>query len=149
LRLVGHLSLPCLEANNNNNRSVLHIFITAATTLLTHTISNSSEPLAQADLKLLEPLLNILGMLARSGGNNKVGEMYQSCMDLYGKARSAVEKYNTGGGSWDPENVGCTPGQKESIDEFLQRMENIKCGYEDSLNMAYPGVLDDVEESIN
>lgn len=140
-----------IEVNKNNNRTVLHIFITAATTLLTNTISNPSDPLARADLEILQPLLNILGKLARSGRNNKVAEIYQSCLQLFGKARAAVESSNAGNSSWNPQNIGntgSTPGQKENIDQFLQRMENIQSGYEDNVSMTYPGVLNDFEESV-
>jgi hypothetical protein len=138
------LSLLPSITNSNKNRSVLHIFITAATTLLTHIISNPSNPLAQADLKLLEPLLTLLGILARGSKNEKVTEMYQSSMGLFEKATVAVQDCNAED-IWDQGNTGRESNQKETVEEFLRRMEMIKSGYGEDIDMTYPGDSDEFE----
>ncbi|KUJ09896.1 uncharacterized protein LY89DRAFT_596886, partial [Mollisia scopiformis] len=107
--------------------TALHIFITAATTLLVHTISNPSDPWVQADVELLEPFLNLLGIIARSGVNDKVQEMYQSSMVLFQQARIAVE--HSGPGANTHRHLGRgDPGARESVEDFLERMEHIKSG---------------------
>ncbi|RFU29259.1 hypothetical protein B7463_g7069, partial [Scytalidium lignicola] len=107
--------------------TALHIFITAATTLLIHTISDPSNPLVQADLKLLEPFLNLLGVVARSGVNDKVEEMYQSSMILFEQARMAIEHSDLGAKTHRHMGKG-DPGARESVEDFLERMEHIRSG---------------------
>jgi hypothetical protein len=128
------------EQNGNNSRAVLHIFVTATTTLLTHTISNPSNPLALADLKLIEPLLTLLGILAKSSKSDKVGEMYRSCVELFGRARMAVESFNLAGISWDQRRTSGQSEGRESVEDFLRRMENISSGYDMDLSSISPGV---------
>jgi hypothetical protein len=95
--------------------------------LLIHTISNPSNPLEQADLKLLQPFLNLLGVIARSGVNDKVEEMYQSSMILFEQARMAVE--HSGSAAKRLRDMGGRdPEARESVEDFLLRMEHIKSG---------------------
>jgi hypothetical protein len=112
--------------------------------LLTHIISNPSNPLAQADLKLLEPLLTLLGILARGSKNEKVTEMYQSSIGLFEKATVAVQDCNAED-IWDQGNTGRESNQKETVEEFLRRMEMIKSGYGEDIDMTYPGDSDEFE----
>jgi hypothetical protein len=121
-----HHSHYC-DQKDNCRRTALHIFITAETTLLIHTISNPSNPLVQADLRLLEPFLNLLGIVARSGVNDEVEEMYQSSMILFEQARMAVE--HSGAGAKTHRHMGKGgPGGRESVEDFLERMEHIRSG---------------------
>ncbi|TVY85216.1 Fusaridione A cluster transcription factor fsdR [Lachnellula suecica] len=112
--------------------AVLHIFVSATTILLTHTLTNPTNPLAQSDLKLIEPLLGLLGMLSKSGKNDKynVGEMYRTCVELFERTRVAVESYSLVGMSWDGCGVIEQPPEKESVEDFLRRMETISSGYD-------------------
>ncbi len=81
----------------------------------------------QEDLQLLEPFLKLLGVLARSGVNDKVEEMYQSSMVLFEQARMAVE--HSGPAARTHRHVGRgDPGARESVEDFLERMEHIKSG---------------------
>lgn len=111
----------------NSPRTSLHIFVTAATTLLVHTISNPSNSLVQGDLKLLEPFLNLLGFFARSSVNEKVGEMYQSSMNLFEQARIAIGHSDSDSKVHPPMGAG-EPGGKESVEDFLERIEQIISG---------------------
>jgi len=69
---------------------VLHIFVSATTTLLTHILSNPLHPLAQSDLQLIEPLLSLLGLLSMQGKNTEVENMYESCRNMWERARRTV-----------------------------------------------------------
>jgi hypothetical protein len=114
--------------------------------LLTHIISNPSNPLAQADLKLLEPLLTLLGILARGSKNEKVAEMYQSTMGLFEKATMGVQDCNAED-IWDHGNTARESNRKETVEEFLRRMEMIKSGYGEDVDMTYPGDSDEFERT--
>lgn len=78
------------------------------------------------DLELLEPFLNLLGIISRSGVNEKIEEMYRSSMILFEQAKTAEQsslmartQRQLGKGD---------PGAKESVEEFLARMEHIRSG---------------------
>ena len=107
--------------------------------MLIHAISNPSNPLVQADLKLLEPFLNLLGVLARSGVNEKVEEMYQSSMILFEQARIAVEHSGQGGKTHQHIGRG-DPGARESVEDFLERMELIRSGDSTEISLISRGV---------
>jgi hypothetical protein len=81
----------------------------------------------QADLKLLQPFLNLLGVVARSGVNDEVEEMYQSIMILFEQARMAVEHSNPGTKTHRHIGMG-DPAARESVEDFLERMEHIRSG---------------------
>jgi hypothetical protein len=93
----------------------------------------------QADLKLLEPFLNLLGVLARSGVNDKVEEMYQSSMILFEQARITVEHSSPGGKTHQHMGRG-DPGARESIEDFLERMELIRSGHSTEISLISRGV---------
>lgn len=104
----------------------------ATATLLTYTISNPLHPLAFADLELIKPLLTLLGILAQSTENDKVGEMYQSCSQLLQRAMMAVESFSFAGTTVGDYRTGGQSTGRESVEEFLQRMEIISSGYDAS-----------------
>jgi hypothetical protein len=107
--------------------------------LLIHAISNPTNPLVRADLKLLEPLLNLLRLLARSGVDGKVVEKYQSSMSLFEQARRAVE--HSGLGTETYQHIGTEdPTKKESLEDFLQRMEKIRSGDSAEISLTPRGV---------
>ena len=111
---------------NNCSRTALHIFITAATTLLVNSISNPSNPLVFADLKLLEPFLKLLELISRSVTDNKVKDSYQSSIMLFEQAKMAVEY--PGEAATYPPMKGGDPGARESVEDFLGRMERLISG---------------------
>ncbi|KAF4626129.1 hypothetical protein G7Y89_g12031 [Cudoniella acicularis] len=111
--------------------AVLHIFVSATTALLTHIISNPSNPIAPSDLKLVEPMLTLLCILANSSKNDEVVEMNRSCAVLFERARMAVESHGQAGMSWDQSMTSGQSRQRESVEDFLKRMEKIRSGYDD------------------
>ena len=81
----------------------------------------------QADLRLLESFLDFLGVIARSGVNEKVEEMYQSGMILFEQARIAVE--HSSPGAMTHQHIGREdPRARETVEDFLERMEHIRSG---------------------
>ncbi len=72
----------------------------------------------------------MLFTLAKSGKSDKAGEMYRSCMELFEKARMAVENYNLAAVSWDRRGPSGQSGGRESLEEFLRRIEHISSGYD-------------------
>jgi hypothetical protein len=107
--------------------------------LLIHVISNPTNPLVRADLKLLEPFLNLLRLLARSGVDGKVEEKYQSSMSLFEQARTAIE--HSGLGTKTHQHMGTEdPGTRESLKDFLQRMEKIRSGDSAEIKLISGGV---------
>lgn len=124
-----HITLLPPQQNINNSRAVLHIFVSATKTLLTHTLSNPSNPLAHADLKLIEPLLSLLRMLARSDMSDEIGPMYRSCAELFERTKMAVWEFNPVGMSWDRQGTSAGSVGRESVEDFLRRMESISSGY--------------------
>jgi len=124
--------LPVIPRRRNACiRAVLHIFVSATTTLLTHTLSNPSNPLALADLKLIEPLLSLFRMLANSGMADEAGAAYRSCAELFERAKMAVVwEFNPVGISWQRRERSGPSGGREGVEDFLRRIESISSGYE-------------------
>ena len=116
--------------HNNNRRSGLHIFVSATTILLTHTLWNPSNPFASTDLKYIEPLLDLLAVLAKSGESNNIGETYTSCLGLFERARIAVDSFGLAAPNWDRAQTAVQSGERESVEDFLRRMESISSGYD-------------------
>lgn len=123
---------PLTKPDTNYSRAVLHIFVSATTLILTHTNSHPSNPLAVADLELIEPLLRVLSVLASTGKNDEVREMNRSCMDMFRRANTAVERINQQSFSQARVATSYQSGSKESIEEFLQRIERISSGCDDN-----------------
>ena len=93
----------------------------------------------QADLKLLEPFLNLLGVVARTAVNDKIEEMYQSSIDLFEQARMAVEHCDLGAKTHRHMESG-DPGPRESVEDFLARMEHISSGDSTGVSVIYQDV---------
>ena len=73
-------------------------------TLLRNIVCDPSGPMAPSDLKLVEPLLVLLGVLIESpkGRRNKrISNMHQSCMELFEKASKAVQGISLADMDWD------------------------------------------------
>jgi hypothetical protein len=117
--------LGFFQRDVNISRAALHIFVSATKTLLTHTITYPSNPLALADLKLIEPLLSLLCVLANGGMSDTIVETYRSCAELFENARMAVESSNSADMSWKSLDTGGEPKERESVEEFLKRMDDI------------------------
>ncbi|MCJ1434806.1 hypothetical protein MMC27_004176 [Xylographa pallens] len=126
--------------------AVLHIFVTAATTLLNNIVCEPSNAMALSDLKLIEPLLTLLGVLAKSSKGRKserIGGMHQSCMELFERAHLAVESTNLANMDWDQFIVSELSQERESMEDFLRRMDRISSGYDVELDSIPPGVSRD------
>ncbi|KUJ10150.1 uncharacterized protein LY89DRAFT_675629 [Mollisia scopiformis] len=72
---------------------VLHIFVSATKTLLNHLIADPGDALAKSDLQLIDPLLKLLGMLAKGERSVEVTEMYEECNALFDRATKEVEDF--------------------------------------------------------
>ncbi|KAH7377570.1 fungal-specific transcription factor domain-containing protein [Cadophora sp. MPI-SDFR-AT-0126] len=146
---------------------VLHIFVSATTTLLTNILSNPLHPLAQSDLQLIEPLLSLLGLLSMQGKNTEVESMYESCRTLWERTRRAVweargsgigygygNELENGNGSRNGMlgnmNISAMPSTltpaisagkgaeaKESLEDFIKRIESIAGGSEGAFEFEY------------
>ncbi len=121
-------------------RVVLHIFVSATTTLLDHILADPKDPLANSDLQIIEPLLRLLGLLSMEGISDQVEQMYESCRVLWERARKRVwesrgsrKLQSSQVGTIQPRpqtSIGVEPTQKESVEDFIKRIENISRGYE-------------------
>ena len=109
-------------ASGDTGRSVLHIFVTAQVTLLSHTMSNPSGLLGQAVLKIVEPLIEFMGILAASGDSYKVSKIHRSCMEMFNKARMAVSISSQSSISSSLSNRYGQSRGKESMHDFLQKV---------------------------
>lgn len=121
---------------------VLHIFVSATKTLLEHLLKEPGDPLAREDFQLIDPMLRLLGMLAKSEQNEDVTQMYNDCLDLFERANEAVGSYESRVGAWvvgvedEVGGVGFVDVQgirqeKESVEDFIRRIESISAGYDD------------------
>jgi hypothetical protein len=132
-----------LECDINYIRAVLHIFVAATNTLLRNILRDPSNPTAQPDLMLIEPLLALLHVLANSRQSRKterVSGMYQSCIELFEKAKMAIENINLVGTVWN-QRITSEPSQgRENVEDFLRRMEKISSGYDMELDPVSEGV---------
>ena len=109
--------------------------------------------MALSDLKLIEPLLTLLGILVKSSKGHKserIIDMHRSCMELFERAKVAIESTestNNANMDWD-QYIMWEPSQRresmeESMDDFLRRMENISSGYNMELDSISPSVSRD------
>ena len=130
-------------------RAVLYIFVKAATTLLRNIIRDPSNPMALSDLKLIEPLLTLLGVLAKSSKGRKSGrlnEMRRSCVELFQRANMAVESINLANMDWmdwDQHIMSEQPQKQESLEDFFRSMDSINSGYDVELDTISPGISRD------
>ena len=54
--------------------------------------------------------------------------MHRSCMELFEKANMAVESANIANMHWDQYMIDFPSQERESVDDFLQRMEAVSSG---------------------
>ena len=125
-----------LDMAIDGDRAVLHVFVSATTTLLNYLIADPRDPLAHSDLKLIEPLLGLLGELSKTNDENQntAGPMYRSCTELFERARAAVESADVEEIFVDPKSLGSINGggrrEKESVEDFIKRIESYAAGDE-------------------
>jgi len=87
--------------------------------------------MALSDLQLIEPLLTLLGVLAQSAKGSKserISGMHRSCMELFARAHTAVECANLVDVDWDQFMVSEASQERESVEDFLRRMDRISEG---------------------
>ena len=106
--------------------------------------------MALSDLKLIEPLLTLLGVLAKSPKgrqSERLSRIHRSCMESFEKANTAVERTNLAQMNHRDQGIVSKGGEsqgRENIDDFLRRMENISSGHDDvELDSLSPGVSRD------
>ena len=99
--------------------------------------------MALSDLQLIEPLLTLLGVLARSPKGSKserISEMHRSCMELFERANMAVEGIDLANMDWDQGMTSAPLQGQENVEDFLRRMQDISSGYDVELDSISPGV---------
>ena len=119
----------------------------AATTLLKDIICNPSNLMALSDLKIIEPLLMLLDVLAKSSKGHKserLGGMHRSCIELFQKAKMAVESHSDAIIPWDQYIMSEPSQEQESTEDLHQRMESISSGYNVDFNSIAPRVTRDL-----
>ena len=102
--------------------------------------------MALSDLKLVEPLLTLLDVLAKSSKGRKserINGMHRSCRELFERANTAVESAIFADMDWDQCTTSGPSQARESMDNFLRRMENISSGYDVELDSISPSVSRD------
>jgi hypothetical protein len=138
---------------SNAVRAVFPIYVTASTTLLTYTLSRPSNKSATIDLQLSRPLLRLLVTLVRisEGQREEVAGIYRSSVELFQKAKMAIESSNMAlRQSSQSQFQRASEGQKESVEDFLRRMESLSAGYEHfDLDLLSPSTLARVESHNN
>jgi hypothetical protein len=72
----------------------------------------------------------LLAVLAKSGESNNIGETYTSCLELFERARFSVDTLGLADLSWEPPQMSAPSGERESVEDFLRRMESISSGYD-------------------
>jgi hypothetical protein len=128
--------LYLLDIAIDSDRVVLHVFVSATTTLLNYLIADPRDALAHSDLKLIEPLLGLLGELSKTNdeNHNTAGPMYRSCTELFERARTAIENADVEEIFVDPKSLGSMNGggrrEKESVEDFIKRIESYAAGEE-------------------
>lgn len=135
-----------LVQKSNKVRAVLHIFVTATKTLLENIVCDPSNPMALSDLMLIEPLLTLLDVLAKSyrgSRSERLSGMHQSCKELFEKAKIAIESTDLVVMDWDHCLTSGQSQGSESMEDFLRRMDNISSGYDMELDNISPGISRD------
>ena len=77
-------------------------------------------------------------MLAQSGESNNIGQTYISCLGLFERAKIAVDDFGLASMGWDQSQKGVQSGGKESVEDFLKRMESISAGDDVGLAATSP-----------
>lgn len=126
---------PTEKPASNNNRVVLHIFVLATKILLSNIILHPSALSTQPDIKLIKPLLNLLGNLSKTGLNNEVPRIYEYCFDLYRQANTAVGHSRKEARSLQQNTVRAG---KENLEDFIKRIEGL---YQETPDFMIPSGL--------
>lgn len=123
LQITPHGEQACV-------RGVLHIFLSATTILLTHTLSHPSHPFALADLKLVDPLLALVSDFSQSDESNEFLDIHRSYKNLYDRATLGVNQFHISShAGWQgPVASGQQAQGRESVEDFLKRIERISSG---------------------
>jgi predicted CopG family antitoxin len=109
---------------------ILHVFVSATNLLLENILSNPTQRRAPSDLKLIEPLLGLLFALAKDGKNDEVVSMYQTCGEMFEKTSRVVQEARDSGEEQRKLVEMGKQGEKESLDEFIRRIESVSGGYD-------------------
>jgi hypothetical protein len=111
-------------------RVILHNFVSATTLLLENIISDPTHRRVYSDLKLIEPLLTLLSALAKDGKNEEVAAMYQSCGQMFEKTSKIVQDA-CAAGRGEPRKIMGKQDGKETLEEFIRRIESVSAGHDD------------------
>ena len=109
--------------------------------MLKNITCDPSDPMALSDLRLIEPLLTLLGILAKSSTGRKserISGMYRSCMELFQKAKTAVECTALVNINWNHRMWNGTSPGEESIEEFLRTTGSTSSEYDMELDSIPP-----------
>lgn len=119
-------------------RVVLHIFVSATTTLLASIIADPTSAFATSDLTLIQPILRLLGALAKQRKSKEIIAMYSRCSELWKEATRALWLSGQEMDVWDGDvdkllgqNNVQHQGKKESLEDFIKRIERISQGDDD------------------
>ena len=133
-------------------RLLVHFFVSAISTLIENILVSPSHPLAKSDLQLIQPLLVLLEFLAQKGNSDDVVRMQKYVEDAAKRAREAMERADhersleSEKSLYPMRMVKRKSGEKESVEEFIQRIECISadCGIVGDVALAGPnfGVYD-------
>lgn len=96
--------------------------------------------MAPSDLKLIEPLLTLLGVRAKSFKGHKserISEMHRSCKELFERAKKSAESINLAKMDWDQCIMSGPSQRRERMEYFLRGMENISSGYDMELDSVF------------
>lgn len=73
----------------------------------------------------MQPLIKLLGVLTNSGLSEKVGGMYQYCVELFEEAKVAVDRCRVMDLSVKRNGGREDGGGRESVEDFIRRIESI------------------------
>ena len=133
-----------------HSRFLLHIIVSASTTLLTNILLNPTAEVALSDLRLIDPLMRLLEVLTE-GMSDDVRRMYKFVGELEMKARRRVDaaaRKGMGDNSHPTDMRNARSGdeiavwkgtkaldvsakgreQRETLEDFLKRIEYISSG---------------------
>lgn len=117
------------------------MFVQATTTLLENILSDPTQRRAPSDLKLIEPLLILLGSLTKDNKNEEVVAMYQNCGAMFEKTREMVRN---AAGNGEQRRLSEKGAGSESLAEFLRRIDSVSAGLdEDGMAIVEPPVMEE------
>ena len=106
------------------DRLLIHYFFAAVTTILHAVVLNPTHLFARSDVKLVEPFLGLLELLAREGKSEEVQRMSDFCQDLNTKIK----------------------GQREEVQLMCERCRDLKETAEEAVRRANSRMLRDGKE---